>query len=48
MMILVIKTLTQHEADKTASDKQKDGLDKTGSTPYDDILGTLPVEVSQK
>ncbi|MDD3263080.1 MAG: ComEC/Rec2 family competence protein [Candidatus Absconditabacteria bacterium] len=48
MMILVIRTLTQHEADKTTSDKQKDGLDKTSSTPYDDILGTLPVEVSQK
>ena len=48
MMILVIRTLTQHETDKTTKDNIKDYLDNSRATSYDDILGTLSVEVPKK
>ncbi len=48
MMMLVIRTLTQHETDKTTSDKSKDSLDINRTSPYDDIITTLNVEVSKK
>ncbi len=48
MMILVIRILTQYETDKTASDKPKDSLDTNRTSPYDDILNTLSVEITKK
>lgn len=48
MMILVIRTLTQKELATTKTDNNLDKIDINRTSPYDDILNTLSVEITKK
>lgn len=48
MMIMVIRTLTNHEVATTDTDNTSKELDTPTTSPYDDIINQFSVEISKK